>query len=131
MQRRMSVKEMMSFLNQQEINTWFDLGIFIDHVKETNPVPVVQSTGSFDEYLDDFGELIVTIDDNLDISTSGLQYNTHAFDIIIDADTPGDLDLWLYKNPAGDFQLNWESENGLTFNEFSFIQKKVPNKENI
>ena len=30
----MSVAELISLLNEKQINTWFDLGLFIDSVKE-------------------------------------------------------------------------------------------------
>ncbi len=35
----MTVKDMMSQLESEAINTWFDLGLFLDRFKENRSVP--------------------------------------------------------------------------------------------
>ncbi len=50
MHRRMTVKEMMKSLKNETINTWFDLGLFIDRVKESRPIPSAEFSSSFDEF---------------------------------------------------------------------------------
>ena len=49
MKYRMTVKEMMSQINKEEINTWFDLGLYIDKFKEDKPIPTAEFNASFDE----------------------------------------------------------------------------------
>lgn len=44
-----TVKELLKKLNAEEINTWFDLGIFIDRFKETRALPTAQFNGSYEE----------------------------------------------------------------------------------
>ncbi|MCD6202040.1 MAG: phosphodiester glycosidase family protein [Bacteroidales bacterium] len=48
----MKAKEVIEFLKNEEINTWFDLGLFLDRLKENNPVPVVAFNGELEEYFD-------------------------------------------------------------------------------
>lgn len=50
MVKRMSVAEMLSLLRSERINTWFDLGIFIDRFRETKPLPAVKFNGTFKEF---------------------------------------------------------------------------------
>ena len=45
MKRRMNVDKMMNLIRNEKIHTWFDLGIFIDRLKENNPTP----TAKFDQ----------------------------------------------------------------------------------
>ena len=45
-----TVREMMSTLRSEEINTWFDLGLFIDRFKENRKTPSIQSPGSFEDF---------------------------------------------------------------------------------
>lgn len=47
MKNRMTVTKMMDILRREKINTWFDLGLFIDRFKESNPVPTVRFRGSY------------------------------------------------------------------------------------
>ena len=44
------MKKMMNSLRSEKINTWFDLGIFIDHFKETKPIPTVNFRGDYEEF---------------------------------------------------------------------------------
>ncbi|UCH15656.1 MAG: hypothetical protein JSV22_06750, partial [Bacteroidales bacterium] len=46
----MSVDKMLSLLKEEKINTWFDLGIFIDRFRETKPLPTVRYNGTFKEF---------------------------------------------------------------------------------
>lgn len=50
MSHRMSVEDMMSSLRRENINTWFDLGIFLDRFKETKPVPTVQYANNYNDF---------------------------------------------------------------------------------
>lgn len=50
MKRRMTVDKMLSLLKEEKINTWFDLGIFIDRFRETKPLPAVRYNGTFKEF---------------------------------------------------------------------------------
>ena len=47
----MSVAEMMTQLKNETINTWFDLGLFIDKFKETKPIPSNTEKGTFTEFI--------------------------------------------------------------------------------
>ncbi len=53
MRRRMSANEMMKSLPKEKINTWFDLGLFIDRFKENNPVPTIDFQGSYRDFKHD------------------------------------------------------------------------------
>ncbi len=46
----MTVAEMLSLLKSERITTWFDLGIFIDRIRETKPLPAVTFNGTFKEF---------------------------------------------------------------------------------
>lgn len=50
MEQRMTVKEMLRQLKDEKINTWFDLGLFIDKFKEQKPIPTAQFKGSFYDF---------------------------------------------------------------------------------
>jgi len=52
MQKRIKADEMLKQLKEEKINTWFDLGLFIDRVKEHRKVPSVEFKGSYEEYKD-------------------------------------------------------------------------------
>lgn len=47
---RKTAGETIKALKKEKINTWFDLGLFLDRLRETNPVPVAQYQGEIDEY---------------------------------------------------------------------------------
>ena len=47
----MTVRELMSALRAEEINTWFDLGLFIDRLKESRVVPSARFSGSFGDFM--------------------------------------------------------------------------------
>ncbi len=47
---RNSARETIKLLKKEEISTWFDLGLFLDRLKEKNPVPVSEFRGDIDEY---------------------------------------------------------------------------------
>jgi len=55
MKRRMTVKKMMQELNKEKINTWFDLGLFIDKFKEEKPIPSLECKSSYDSFKDLMG----------------------------------------------------------------------------
>ncbi|MFA8433935.1 MAG: phosphodiester glycosidase family protein [Marinifilaceae bacterium] len=44
------VLSMMTSLRREKINTWFDLGLFIDRMKENKPVPTFEFGGTFSEF---------------------------------------------------------------------------------
>lgn len=46
---QVSVSEMLEQLRNQTIHTWFDLGIFIDQLRETKPLPSVNFHGSYEK----------------------------------------------------------------------------------
>lgn len=50
---KMSAAEMMKLLGEEKINTWFDLGLFIDRFKESKPIPVVEFSESFSNFKSD------------------------------------------------------------------------------
>ena len=46
----MNVKEMMTALKAENINTWFDLGLFIDKFKEEKKIPQKEFNGKYSDY---------------------------------------------------------------------------------
>jgi len=68
MKRKMSVEKMLGQLKAEKINTWFDLGLFIDKFKENNPVPTAQFTGSFENF-------------TKDITSGGIAFITYAYSV--------------------------------------------------
>ena len=50
MEQRMTVKEMLRQLRDEKINTWFDLGLFIDKFKEDKPIPTAKFNGTFNDF---------------------------------------------------------------------------------
>jgi hypothetical protein len=48
--QKITVKQMIKELNHAKINTWFDLGLFIDSFKENNSVPVTNFNGDFNDF---------------------------------------------------------------------------------
>ncbi len=47
---RKTARETLKILKKENIHTWFDLGLFIDRLRENNPVPVSEYKGEIDEY---------------------------------------------------------------------------------
>ncbi len=45
----MKLDELLSKLNAETIDTWFDLGLFLDRLKEERDFPPMQLNGSFDD----------------------------------------------------------------------------------
>jgi glycosyltransferase involved in cell wall biosynthesis len=41
----------MDQINGERINTWFDLGLYLDRFKESNPIPTAEFHGSFDDFM--------------------------------------------------------------------------------
>ena len=59
----------MSILQDETIRTWFDLGLFIDRLKENREQMAAQFSGSYDEYLTLLGEggiALITFDYSID-----------------------------------------------------------------
>lgn len=46
----MKVDELISFLEEEKIETWFDLGLFLDRLREEQEYPSIQLSGLFDEF---------------------------------------------------------------------------------
>jgi hypothetical protein len=52
----MTTTEMMKVLRAEKINTWFDLGLFIDRFKENKAIPVVEFKDSFSSFKSDINK---------------------------------------------------------------------------
>ncbi|MBN1182149.1 MAG: phosphodiester glycosidase family protein [Bacteroidales bacterium] len=50
MNKFMTVHDLLKTLKNEKINTWFDLGLFIDRFKEHRPLPPVQFNGTYAEF---------------------------------------------------------------------------------
>ena len=50
MEYRITSKELINLLKKEKINTWFDLGLFIDRFKEQKNLESEYFLGSYDEY---------------------------------------------------------------------------------
>lgn len=61
MERRMRASEMMEQLRNEKVNTWFDLGLFIDRMKLDKPTPSVKFKGDLDDFYDAIGKGIAFI----------------------------------------------------------------------
>ncbi|RLD54427.1 MAG: hypothetical protein DRI97_11550, partial [Bacteroidetes bacterium] len=46
----MNVDKLLAFLHGEHINTWFDLGLFLDRFKEEQAYPSIQREGNYDDY---------------------------------------------------------------------------------
>ena len=46
----MTVNQMMQSLRKEKINTWFDLGLFIDRFKENSDIPSTNFHGSYEDF---------------------------------------------------------------------------------
>jgi len=63
------VQEMMNALKSERIHTWFDLGLFIDRLKENRKIPAIEIPGSFEEYCEhiaDGGISFITFEFGID-----------------------------------------------------------------
>ena len=56
LKQSLSSKKMMQKLNEAKINTWFDLGLFIDAFKEKNSVPSASFNGNIDSFFDEINK---------------------------------------------------------------------------
>ncbi|NOU61566.1 phosphodiester glycosidase family protein [Marinifilum caeruleilacunae] len=65
---KMTTTEMMDVLRSEKINTWFDLGLFIDRFKENKSIPVVEFNKSFENF-------------KADINKKGIAFITFYFSI--------------------------------------------------
>jgi hypothetical protein len=48
----MTLNELLALLKSEKLETWFDLGLFIDRFKEGQPYPSVIQEGSYNDYLE-------------------------------------------------------------------------------
>ena len=65
----MSIEEMMSILRNETIQTWFDLGLFIDRFKENKGGMETHFPGSYDDFLRSLsvgGIAFITFDYSID-----------------------------------------------------------------
>ena len=46
----MNVDKLLTFLRGENIETWFDLGLFLDHLREEQDYPSIQREGNYDDY---------------------------------------------------------------------------------
>ena len=46
----MNIKQMMKKINREKINTWFDLGLYIDRIKENKALPTAEFKGTYSEF---------------------------------------------------------------------------------
>jgi hypothetical protein len=53
---KLSTDNLLSILKNEKINTWFDLGIFIDRFKENKDLPTANFKGSFEKYKEQISE---------------------------------------------------------------------------
>jgi len=82
----MNTKEMMSILRNETIQTWFDLGLFIDKFKENKEVKVSEFSGSYEDFLkslSDGGIAFITFFYSIDGASMEIQKYTKAFRSII------------------------------------------------
>lgn len=68
MRARYTTREMIRSLKNETINTWFDLGLFLDRIKEYNPVPTAEFNGSYEEYKEE-------------IKNSGIAFITFGYSV--------------------------------------------------
>ncbi|MBL4656234.1 MAG: glycosyltransferase, partial [Bacteroidia bacterium] len=52
----MQIEELIKNLRSESVHTWFDLGLFIDRVKENRKVPGVEFKGSFRQFKNELGK---------------------------------------------------------------------------
>ena len=58
---RLKIKNVLEELNKEEINTWFDLGLFLDRFKERKFKPAFEGDATaFDRYLEKGGLAFIT-----------------------------------------------------------------------
>ena len=46
----MKLDELLAFLKKKDIQTWFDLGLFMDQFREEKEYPPIRFTGSYDDF---------------------------------------------------------------------------------
>lgn len=95
----MNVEEMMSILRNETIQTWFDLGLFIDRFKENTGELETRFSGSYDDFLRSLsngGIAFITFNYSIDGASMEIQKYAKVFHSII-----GDLPLHYI---AGDFE---------------------------
>ena len=56
MSYRMTTDRMTDILNKEPIYTWFDLGIFLDRLRETKPIPTARFEGTYEEFVQEISE---------------------------------------------------------------------------
>ncbi len=67
-ENKMKAKETIRFLENEKINTWFDLGLFLDRLRENKPVPVSPFEGDVEEYFEH-------------LQTRGIAFMTYAYSV--------------------------------------------------
>ncbi len=83
----MNVEEMMSILRNETIQTWFDLGLFIDRLKENRGEIASGFSGSFDDFLkslSDSGIAFITFNYSIDGASIEIEKYAQAFQSIIE-----------------------------------------------
>ena len=97
----MDATTMLDKLKAEKINTWFDLGLFIDRFKENREVPSAQFTGSFDDFLKSIskgGIAFITFSYSIDGATMESEKYVQVFKKIL-----GNINLHYI---AGEFHEN-------------------------
>jgi len=83
----MNVEEMMSLLRQENIYTWFDLGLFIDRFRENKGGKGIHFSGYFDDFLSSFknkGIAFITFNYSIDGTSVEIEKYAKAFHSIIE-----------------------------------------------
>ena len=65
----MKIKELLNFIKKEHINTWFDLGLFIDRLKENRKIPSAEFLGFYEDYYQSIktgGIAFITFDYGID-----------------------------------------------------------------
>ncbi len=82
MKYKMSVAELLTLLQKERINTWFDLGIFIDRFRETKPLPSIVCDRTYDQFREkiiDGGLAFITFQYSVDGVTIEVDKYTKIF----------------------------------------------------
>lgn len=56
MQNRMSLKQFINELKNEKIETWFDLGLYIDRIRENKPISTIEFSGSYESLIEKIKE---------------------------------------------------------------------------
>ena len=51
---KMDVKQMINEINREKINTWFDLGLYLDKFKENKAIPTAEFNGTYNGFTNSF-----------------------------------------------------------------------------